>query len=137
MIKPGYNCQYHFHCKTKQKFPRKCTSWVLAENFIISFETEFLPFLYNNHGLQVKGNYMHLSVANLCKVTDLNSFLAFHPERINLDWFGCFTVSNVKTRQEKYSVQWSTSDFMYIGSSSAVDFDLQAGHLLPMARENP
>lgn len=26
---------------------------------------------------------------------------------------------------------------MYIGSSSAVDFDLQAGHLLPMARENP
>lgn len=26
---------------------------------------------------------------------------------------------------------------MYIGSSSAANFDLQTGHLLPMARENP
>lgn len=67
----------------------------------------------------------------------MNRFPAFHPERIDLDWFGCFTASNVKTRQEKCSVQWSTSDFIYRGSSSAVDFDLRAGHLLPMARENP
>lgn len=37
-----------------KKIPKKRTSLILAENLVISFETDFLPFLCNNHDSELK-----------------------------------------------------------------------------------